>query len=168
MSAKKEHIRKALEKLAGNVGPVPTLLATVHSVDEAALTCTLDDEGFLYFDVRLRPVVNGKESVTLVPVVGSYVLAARIEDDEEFMVIACDEIKSYRIVAESLEFEMSGGKFRIKKGEETLGKLVDDLLAARLTEQHAVAGATTTGLQPTAATAITNLRTRFSDFLTLD
>ncbi|MGQ0739144.1 MAG: hypothetical protein ACT4OJ_08815 [Bacteroidota bacterium] len=124
-----EQIRERLKALAAGVGPVQTILATVDSVNEDELTCVLDEEGVKLYDVRLRPVINGNESVTLIPKVVSWVLATRIEEDSEWMVIAADEVEKYRIVVGNMLFEMAGGKFMVKSGDENLGKCIDDLIA---------------------------------------
>jgi hypothetical protein len=165
MSGRKEQIRSALKKLAGEVGPPATMLAQVVSVDEEARTCTLKDEDFEFFDIRLRPVESENESIEIFPKVGSWVLAARIESDEEFMVIGYDEIDSWRIKAGTLEMELKNGKFLMKKGGESLGKLIDDLLQAMLIEKHIVGSPTTTSPDPATVTSFTNLKARFAAFL---
>ena len=88
-----EQIRAALKEMAKNDGPAVSNIAKVKSVDETKATCVLvDEDGQEIFDVRLRPVLTGNKSFILVPKVGSYVLAVRVEDDEDWMVIASDEI----------------------------------------------------------------------------
>lgn len=114
--------------MAAQDGPMQTLLATVESVDLENYTCVLNDDDIIIHDVRLRPVINENESITLVPKVGSWVMAIRIEDDAEWMVIAVDEIDSYRIVAGDMLFEMKNGKFMVQSGAENLGKCIDDLI----------------------------------------
>lgn len=114
--------------MAGKDGPVQTLLAIVESVDVDEYTCVLNDDDILIYDVRLRPVINENESLTLVPKVGSWVLAIRIEDDEEWMVIAVDEVDRYRIVVGNMLFQMKDGKFMVSSGAESLGKLIDELI----------------------------------------
>lgn len=126
---KKEQIRKGLKDLAASTGPLQTILATVVSVDEDELTCVLEEDGLEIFDVRLRPVINENESVTIIPKEGSWVMATRIEDEAEWMVIAVDEIEKYRIVVGDMLFEMKDGKFMVKSGVENLGKCIDDLIA---------------------------------------
>jgi hypothetical protein len=125
---KKQQIRERLRTMAGKDGPVQTLLAIVESVDVDEYTCVLNDDDILIYDVRLRPVINENESLTLVPKVGSWVLAIRIEDDEEWMVIAVDEVDRYRIVVGNMLFQMKDGKFMVSSGAESLGKLIDELI----------------------------------------
>jgi hypothetical protein len=100
----------------------------VLSVDEDEFTCVVDEDGVEINDVRLRPVINNKESVTIFPKVGSWVAITRLEDEEDWMVIAVDEIEKYRIVNGTMLFEMNNGKFLIESGAENLGKCLDDLI----------------------------------------
>lgn len=126
--SRQEQIREALRKFAAKHGPLQTILATVTSVDAAALTCAVDNDGTPMYDVQLRPVINGNESVTLFPTVGSYVLIARIEDDENWTVIQCDEIDRMRTVIGTMVFEMDGNKFKMVSGALSLHDILTDLV----------------------------------------
>ncbi|RXK57573.1 hypothetical protein ESA94_20455 [Lacibacter luteus] len=125
---KEEQIRSELAKLAKKYGPDATIIAKVVSVNEDEFTCVVDEDGIEINDVRLRPVINTNESVTIIPKVNSYVAITRLEDDEEWMVIAVDEIEKYRIVNGTMLFEMHNGKFLIESGAQNLGKCLDDLI----------------------------------------
>ena len=125
---RKEQIQQGLKKLAAGVGPLQTLLATVVSVDEEEMTCVIADDDMEIADVRLRPVLNGEEGITIFPKVGSWVLCTRIEEDAEWMVLAADEVDKYRIVVGDMLFEMKEGKFMVQSGTENLGKCLDDLI----------------------------------------
>lgn len=127
---KHEQIRQGLAALAKRFGPQGTLLATVQSVDETEMTCTLFDDDIEIYDVRLRPVLNGNESLTLFPKVGSYVLAVKIEDTEEWMVIACDEIDKWRLVIGETVIEQSSEGLLIKKQEDTLKEVIQLIIEA--------------------------------------
>lgn len=125
---RKEQIREGIKRLAKGVGPVQSILGIVESVDEGEFTCVIDDGDNVYNDVRLRPVLNGNESQTIIPKEGSYAVAIRLEEDEEWMLVAADEIDKYRLVIDTQEFEMDGSKFLLKKGSETMKKIMDDTL----------------------------------------
>jgi hypothetical protein len=90
---KAAQIRAMLKKMASEVGPNGTLLATVKSVDEAEQTCVLfdDDLEIDFYDVRLRPVLDGNTGLTLVPKVGAWALAIRVEDGDDWMLITASE-----------------------------------------------------------------------------
>lgn len=99
---KEEQIRKKLIDLAKAYGPKVSLLAKVKEVDEDGLTCVLvdDDEAELeYPDVRLRPVIDGKEGITIYPKLNTWALAVRIEDDNEWMFIAAGEVDKVKFKA---------------------------------------------------------------------
>lgn len=157
-------IREALLDLGGKVGPIQTLLVKVVSVNEGEMTCVVDDDGHQITDVRLRPVLNGKEAMTLFPKVGVWALVTRIEEDSEWMVIACDEVDKARLKVGSCELEMDGSKFIFKKGAESMKKLFDDLFTAMLSEIHLTSTGPTTGLNPGSVTAYNNLKARFDAF----
>lgn len=127
---KGEQIREGLHAMAARFGPAATMIATVDSVDEANGLCTLDDDDLLIYEVRLRALITGNENIIIVPKVGSYVLALRLENTEEWMVLACDQIDKYKIVAGNSSFEMDGELFLLKNENDTLKDLLNDLLQA--------------------------------------
>lgn len=151
---KEEQIRKGLSKLAGFHGPIQTLICKVVSVDEGEFTCVVDEDGLTIYDVRLRPVINGKEGITIIPKVDSWVLITRLEDDADWMVLAVDEVEKYRIVRGTMLFEMKNGKYLVKSGAENLGKLIDDLII----EIQAI-------YAPKNTAGITAIQTRFKTLL---
>lgn len=129
---KKEQIRQSLQLMAARFGPLNTMLAQVVSVNEDALTCELIADELEVYDVRLTPVLTGNQSVVLFPKINSWVLCARIEQDEDWMVMSAEEVDKYRITAGDMVFEMDGEKFLFKNGEDDLKKLMDDLFDAIL------------------------------------
>lgn len=121
---KSAEIREALAAHAAKYGPMQTMLATVLSVDETAFTCVLkeEDEDFdlQYPGVRLRPVLDGNEAMTLYPKVGTWALAIRIEEDEYWMLIAAGEYDKWRLKIGTAIIEQNDAGFLIKKSEDTL------------------------------------------------
>ena len=89
---KETEIRSALADFAAKYGPQLTMLATVASVNIDELTCVLDDDGIMYEDVRLRPIVDENEGLTLLPKIGTWALAIRIEDDKNWIIIELGKI----------------------------------------------------------------------------
>lgn len=170
---KKEEIRAKLAELASLYGPANTLLAKVKSVNEAEFTCVLEDDDdaeLVYDDVRLRPVLDGNESVTLVPKIGTWALAIRMEDDEDWMLLAAGEMEKIIMKANSKislkvgdrEFTIDS-KFLVKKGTETLKKIMDDTLDAiqQLTVNTNVGPSSV----PINAATFAAIKTRISNFL---
>ena len=162
-------IREAFEKMAKSDGPAVSNIAKVKSVDETKATCVLiDEDGQEFFNVRLRPVLTGNKSFILVPKLGSYVLAVRVEDDEDWMVIAADEIEKIGYYIGSTIFEIDATGFSFKKENESLKKLMVDLLGAikamsfTLTTPDTINGSTTILNNIAQFTAI---ETRINQFL---
>jgi hypothetical protein len=108
-------IRKRLESLAGKFAPFVTNIARVKSVDVGECTCVLlDEDGQEFYDVRLRPVTGSNNGFLQVPEVNSLVLAVRIEDGDEWMIVACDKIES----------------IQMKIGTESMNTLINDFIEA--------------------------------------
>lgn len=115
MALTPEEIRERLRVMAGSYAPAVSNIAQVKSVDEAECTCVLvDDDGLEFFDVRLRPVTGKNKSFLQIPKEGSFVLAVRVEDTDEWMVVACDEVEKVQILI----------------GEESIYSLISDLFTA--------------------------------------
>lgn len=111
-------------------GPLQTVLATVEDVDYTGATCVLNDDDIFIYDVKLKPVLSGNEALVMFPAVGSWVLAARVEDDDDWMVIACEKVDRYRITGADCVIEMDNAGLKISKGNETLKSILSDLITA--------------------------------------
>lgn len=108
-------------QLAAQVGPAPTVLATVVSVDQQHQTVELqDDNGQLIHAVRLRPVIDGKTSMVLFPKVGTWVLAVRIEGESEWMAIAQGEADKYQLTTGNTKMTIDNDGFIFQKGTQTM------------------------------------------------
>jgi hypothetical protein len=129
---REEQIRQLLDERAARVGPSPTMLATVQSVNEAEATCVLWDEetALEYYDVRLRPVLDGKESITIFPKVKSWCLAVRLENTEEWMVVACSEADKWRLKTGEAIIEQDATGLQIKKQNDTLRQALELIIQA--------------------------------------
>ena len=113
--------------LAASFGaPRQTLLGTVMEVDAAGRTCTVDDDGAVYYGVRLQCITGGNAGLLLVPATGASVLAVRMEKSEEWAVIGCDRLESARIDAGGRSIEMGSGGIVLNDG--TLGLVKVDAL----------------------------------------
>lgn len=122
-----ENIREQLQQMAGSVGPAVSNIAKVKSVDESKATCTLEDEdGQEVLEVRLRPVLSGKKSFLQIPKIGSFVLAIRIEDNDDWMIVACDEVEKFVWNTAQAEIEISD-KIHIEANEKSLLELMEKL-----------------------------------------
>lgn len=152
--ATEAEIRRRLQEMAGLYAPDVSVISRVADVDQEACTCTLvDDDGQEFFEVRLRPVTGRNKSMLQVPKAGSFVLAVRIENTEEWMVVACDEIERMQLIVGNSELVITEDDILINGGK--LGGLVKiSELTAKLnllvntynTHTHSGNGVTTTML----------------------
>jgi len=101
-----EQVRQILKRMASEVGPANTLLGTIKSVNEGDQTCVIydDDLEIDFTDVRLRPVLDGNTSLTLVPKLNTWALAIRIEGEDDWMLIAAGEFEKYLITCDNVVF----------------------------------------------------------------
>lgn len=129
---RKKQIRERLKQIAKENGPPSTLLGQVKSVDHNELTCAIYDEEteVVFYDVRLRPVLDGKESLTLIPKINTWALAARIEDDDEWMVIAAGEVDKYRLSIAQTVIEQDSTGLLVMKEDDTLKQVLTLLVEA--------------------------------------
>lgn len=122
-----EQIRNRIEEMAKASGPAVSNIAKVKSVNQDKAICILEDEdGQEIIDVRLRPVLTGKKSFIQIPKIGTYVLTIRVEDDDHWMVIACDEIEKVEIYIDELKFELETAGVRITNKGENLKTVLNE------------------------------------------
>ena len=125
-------IRERLGDLVSSSGPAVSNIAKVKSVNENQATCVLEDEdGQEIPEVRLRPVLTGKNSFLQIPKIGSLVLAVRIEDDEDWMIIACDEVDKFLWATDTTKVELTD-KVHISANNKNMAELIDKLFEAIL------------------------------------
>jgi hypothetical protein len=127
-----EQIRQLLAEQAGRFGPPATMLATVKSVDEASATCVLYDEetDLDYYDVRLKPVVDTPEALTIFPAVGTWCIAVRIEGSDEWMAIAFNQAVKWRLKVGQAVIEQNETGLLIQKQTDTLRQALELLVQA--------------------------------------
>lgn len=126
-----EIIELLIDRLKQNP-PEITLLAKVKSVDEEEMTCVLVDGDVEIPEVRLRPVLDGKQSLTIFPKPGTWCLAVRLEDGDEWMLMAVGEVEKYRINQGNLVFEIEDGKLSVKNDTTDLLTVIKDICEACL------------------------------------
>lgn len=158
-----EQIRQRFIDLAGKHGPLQTVLAKVDNVNLGGMTCDLDDDGVMINDVRLTPVITGNETIVIFPKVGSNALAVRIEDDEEWMILACEQAEKYKITVGDCVIEMDSSGIKISKATESLKNILSDLIMA--IKSITVATGSGPSGTPINATAFTTIENRINQFL---
>ena len=123
-----KELQKAIEKLKKR--GVSTFPATVESVDKANGTCTVNDGELEYTDVLLSSIIDGsKKQMFIYPVIGSSVLVSPIEEKLEWLYVEVySEVEQVDWNIESVKFNFDKNGFLLKKQNETLAKLMSDLL----------------------------------------
>lgn len=142
---KEEQIRTALRNFIDKTKDnTDTLLATVKSTTADYCTLVDDETGIEYEDVRLRVVLDDKKGFALVPKVGTWALAVRIEGSEDWFVIGVGEVSECILSAERVritcdDIQFNGG---------TLGGLFEKAkLTAELNKEKAITQAMLTVIQ---------------------
>jgi hypothetical protein len=146
-------LRRSFVKLAHAGGPVSFLDAVVIAVDQGDFTCDITLDGVEIYGVRLRAVMSEHKSIDVLPVAGSPVVIGKLADDD-YIVIACDQIAMYRITTGNTILKVDPDGVVVSKGDETLGKILNDLVRGVLS----IAA-------PKDVPAITDLITRINDLL---
>lgn len=127
-----EAIRQKHEEIASKFGPRPTVFATVLNLDPIALTCTLEnDDGTVQYPmVRLRPAIDGLESITLFPKIGTWCIAVRIENDQDWMAIAFGEIDGWKLTTGNSVMRIDDNGFLVKNGTDNLHDAISLIITA--------------------------------------
>lgn len=127
-----EAFREAILKITKQHSQSVTAQVTVGTVTEVNNNnCKVERENLPPLeDVRLNAIEGDFEDLFLViPKIGSQVLCATIEDNnEETTIIKYTEIDKVVITIAGARFEMSGGQFQIKNENADLKKINNNLL----------------------------------------
>ncbi len=75
----------------------------------------------------MRAIASENHSIDILPKIGSNVVLGKL-DDSDYIVIAYDEITSYRITVGSTVLKLSADGFLIQKGKETLKAIFSDFV----------------------------------------
>lgn len=117
-------IKRSIRQIAGHREML--YVGRVKSVDGE--TCTVQVDDLTLSDVRLRAVVNGKESKMLItPACGSYVTMIDLGDAmTDLLVIAYSEIEKVEITAKEVIFNggENGGLINIQALTDKLNSLI--------------------------------------------
>jgi len=109
---------------------VDTFPAKVILVNKEKGTCVVNDGDLEYTDVQLSATIedNGKRFF-LFPKVGSFVLVSPINEDiHRLYVEFFSEIEELDFQTEKSQIKINDEGFLLKKEDETLAKLMSDLL----------------------------------------
>lgn len=109
---------------------VDTFPAKVKEIDKVLGTCVVSDGEIDYTEVRLSASIeeNGQRFFVF-PKIGSWVLVSPIQEDlHNLYVEFFSEIESIELKIKGTEFQMDEEGFLLKKENETLKKLMEDLI----------------------------------------
>jgi hypothetical protein len=136
MHPKERHIRDGLKRIAGKYGPLMLLDGEVTAVDSTNYFCdvALDtDPTAVISQCRLRAASIGNQSIDMLPAIGSEVVIAKVAEDD-YLVLAIDQITSYRITVNNMVFTITESGFSITNGTTSL----KDILTGFVTEMLAI------------------------------
>jgi len=164
MSKDTQQIKESLSMFAGKYGPAAIRPATVVAVNDDD-TVNVEASGLVIEDVRLRSVVKPGGKVLLIPAIGSIVQIASIENSDEFIVIAVEEISKFILIIGTSKFDMDDAGFLVKKDNEDLLSIVSDLIDASVNAIYNTTNGPTTGMMPASTTVFNLIKTRFNNLL---
>ena len=123
-----DDLQKAFAALKGR--GVSTFAAEVIEVDKENGTCTVKDDDIEYYNVQLSSIIDGsKKQMFIYPVIGSSVLVSPIEEKLEWLYVEVySEVEQVDWNIEAVKFNFDKNGFLLKKENETLKKLMVDLL----------------------------------------
>lgn len=120
-------IKELIQKLAATGNELYAKIAEVISVDIETKTCDVKpiDGSSEIFDVFLN--LSEESGQLCEPVIGSLICIVFITK-ETAVAVNYSELKQYNIKIEETEFTIDSNGFLLRKADETLAKLMDDLL----------------------------------------
>lgn len=120
-----EQIKEQLGRFAQQYGPSVIMPAIVTAVNEDDTVSVQFLEGGVIDDCRLKSIVKGGDKFVLVPVVGSVVLIARVDNSDEYYVCAVHEITDFICAIDNTTFKQSGKGFQISKGSDSIREALE-------------------------------------------
>lgn len=128
MDAIDEQIKEALQRIAKSFAPDMIFEGVVTAIDPEQYLVDVElDSGGDLFECRLRATAGSTKSIDVLPAEGSAVILAKINEDE-YLILACDEITEYRITVGQVVYKINDTGHLIEKGDETLKKILNDLV----------------------------------------
>lgn len=109
-----------------------TSIMTVLSVDKNKGTCTCYDGQIEHTDVRLSAIIDAKiQKLYIIPKVGTTVLVTPIEADYNLQFVSkVSEVDEFYLAISNVTFDIDKDGFLLKKENETLRGLIEDLISA--------------------------------------
>lgn len=128
MHHKEKQIIEGLIRISKEHGPEMIFDGEVVEVDsENYLADVILDTGETIFECLLRALATGNQSIDVLPSIGSAVTIARITDND-FLVLAADQIDSYRITIGNRVLKLDADGLMVSHGTDTLKAVLSDLI----------------------------------------
>lgn len=123
-------IKEQMAMFGGKLGPKTIRTATVTAVNTDDTVAVKFSNERSVDDARLRAVVANGNKVVLIPQLNSVVIVGMLENSDEYVVLMVSEVSEIKYKIDTVEFDIDSAGFLVKKGSETLKKILDDLLDA--------------------------------------
>lgn len=130
MSLENEQIKEQFEHISSRFGPKTIVPGRVIAINEDDTIEVQFSDDSIVDDCRLKAVVKDGNKVLLIPAVDSIVLVGRIENSDEFIVVAVDEVSKMLMVVGSKKFELTSAGFLIASGDDTLKDVISLVIQA--------------------------------------
>ncbi|MFS2189811.1 hypothetical protein ACCC92_24255 [Mucilaginibacter sp. Mucisp84] len=128
MDKREEQIRANLKRIAGEHAPDFLFDGTVVSIDAENYLVDVElDTGGVLYECRLRTLATGNKSIDVLPKEGSAVVIAKVTEGD-YLVLCADEITNYQITIGTAIFNITEEGTLIKKGDETLKAVLNEMV----------------------------------------
>ncbi|KAA2245488.1 hypothetical protein F0L74_05895 [Chitinophaga agrisoli] len=115
-----EEISNRLAEFASKFGPTAIVQAKVTAVNNDDTIAVVFLEGGSVNDCRLKAIIKDGNKVILIPAVGSIVLVGRIDNSDDYVVIAVHEISEIVQLVGGAKYSHNADGFLFKKDGDDL------------------------------------------------
>ena len=126
MTRQEQLLADALKRLASQRSIL--LTGQVKSVNDGERTAdVVTPEGLELFDVQLQVLKGLPGGGVVFPAVGATLLMVEVAEGD-FLAVACDNVEKVNMVIDDVKLTIDAGGYLIKRGSETMQKLLSDLI----------------------------------------
>lgn len=159
-------IKQGLEQIAKKFGPSVLLMGKVLSINEDDHTIAVELQNDVVIDdVRLKSVIKGGNYKVVFPSESSNVLIGKIDDTEEWVLVAYESVEAFKIKIGTREFNFTGSGLGLKNGSENLKSVLQDLIQAIQNITVICAAAGSPSSVPANVVALTTISNRLNSLL---
>jgi hypothetical protein len=125
-----EDIKNQFSTFSGKFGPAAILPASVLAVNDDNTAKVQFSDDSIVDDARLRSVVKDGNYFLLIPKENSIVQVARIENSDEYLVIAVEEITAVKVLIGGVKVEVDENGFKVENGADGLKEVLQMIIQA--------------------------------------